>query len=75
MGGGGGCHGFGADVDDSGITLITDVAFHLVVNVGVDTRRWWLLAGGGGRGEAGVIGAVILRRGVLHLGGGSGQER
>ncbi len=33
------------------------------------------MSGAGGRGEAGVIAAVILRRGVLHLGGGSGLER
>ena len=62
----------GECIGDSGNTLYTDVVFHLVVSVGVATRIW-RLSWAGGCGEVGVVAAVI-RGGVLHLSGGSGQE-
>ena len=34
--------GRGCGVDDGGHALITNVSFHLVVNVGVSARRWWV---------------------------------
>jgi hypothetical protein len=54
-------------VDEGGDALVTDVAVHLVVDVGVAARRWWL-TGAGGRGKARVIAAVV-RGGVVHLSG------
>jgi hypothetical protein len=46
----GGCilaWGEGECTGDGGDTLITDVVFHLVVNVGAATRGWWLSWSGG----------------------------
>ena len=60
-------------VDEGGNALVTDVAVHLVVDIGVTPRRWWL-TGAGDCGEAGVVTAVT-RGGVVHLRGRSGKER
>jgi len=51
----------GECIGDGGNTLITDVVFHLVVDVGVATRGWWL-SWAGGCGEVGVVTAVVRRR-------------
>jgi hypothetical protein len=57
------------NVDDGGHALVTDIAFYLVVNVGVAARGWWV-ARAGCRGEVGVVAAVV-RGGIVHLGRGS----
>ena len=71
-----GCVLAGVEVEcigDGGNALVADVVVHLVVDVGVAARRW-RLSWAEGCGEVGVVTAVI-RGGILHLGGGSGQER
>ena len=57
--------------DNSGDTLVTDVVFHLVINVGVATRRW-RLSWAGGFGEGGVVAAVCISAADLDRNGDEG---
>ena len=50
--------------DDSGHSLIADVAFKLIVDVGVTVREG-RVSGTGSRGESGVVSAVIIRGRIL----------
>ena len=54
-------------VDKGGNALVTDVAVHLVVDIGVTSRRWWL--------EAGWWLTAVIRGGVVHFRGRSGKGK